>query len=263
MWDLTYRRLHNAGIEEKVFIATVNPAVGSWRLEKRKHTKIHERDDSNMDGVVALVEIGNSEFVFLTAGLSNRCSHPSLFQGEDSCNMDGFYDQQVPFAVPESVSFHAFSTCAEADLDAITFTVYGVRSLNGFVLPLLEMSRRGSREMSQRPEEEVHGHRAGSGHRRWAHRETSLALNGCYTFSFCAKSWVRCDWCLCCLAELFQDLSQLQEIWIAEGEICKHWKQCGPAPSTGNVKGHSGKCRKWRHEELWSTKSQFITEMHW
>lgn len=28
-----------------------------------------------------------------------------LFQGEDSCNMDGFYDQQVPFVVPESVSF--------------------------------------------------------------------------------------------------------------------------------------------------------------
>ncbi len=25
-----------------------------------------------------------------------------------------------------------------------------------------------------------------------------------------------------CLAELFQDLIQLQEIWIAEGETCEH-----------------------------------------
>lgn len=29
---------------------------------------------------------------------------PAL-QGEHRCNMDGFYDQQVPFMVPESVSF--------------------------------------------------------------------------------------------------------------------------------------------------------------
>ncbi|GLD63301.1 ETS translocation variant 5-like isoform X1, partial [Lates japonicus] len=25
-----------------------------------------------------------------------------MFTSEDSCNMDGFYDQQVPFVVPES-----------------------------------------------------------------------------------------------------------------------------------------------------------------
>ncbi len=38
------------------------------------------------------------------AWFPNPPSHLSLFQGEDSCNMDGFYDQQVPFVVPESVS---------------------------------------------------------------------------------------------------------------------------------------------------------------
>ncbi|MEQ2205381.1 hypothetical protein XENOCAPTIV_025197 [Xenoophorus captivus] len=69
-----------------------------------------------------------------------------VLQGEDYCNMDGFYDQQVPFMVPESV----------------------------------KMPHRGGEE-SRRQTEEVLGHRAGSGHRRyyslvhsvWFHRQLS------------------------------------------------------------------------------------------
>ena len=33
------------------------------------------------------------------------------FQSEDSSNMDGFYDQQVPYVLPESVSVNESHTC--------------------------------------------------------------------------------------------------------------------------------------------------------
>lgn len=68
------------------FIAAVNAPMESWRLDTHKQVTTHE-GDRNVDA---------EDFLW------SLCSG---FQGEDSsCNMDGFYDQQVPFMVPESVS---------------------------------------------------------------------------------------------------------------------------------------------------------------
>lgn len=54
--DSTYRRLHNAFIDNKAFIATVNPSEGSWSVDKHKQTETYQREDGNVDCVVVLVE---------------------------------------------------------------------------------------------------------------------------------------------------------------------------------------------------------------
>lgn len=75
-------------------------------------------------------------------------------------NMDGFYDQQVPFVYPESVSFKRRT--AKFHLRVFFFGNVSVKPS----LKFPEMPRRGRSEMPQRAQEEVHGHRAGSGHGR-------------------------------------------------------------------------------------------------
>ena len=105
--------------------------------------------------------------------ISHVLSHPSVFQGEGSSNMDGFYDQQVPFGVPESVSLNSHIQIQRHTLsflrtriDNISVYKFIFTKQQVFVIELAEMSHRRSRTMSQWEEEEVHGHRAGSGHRR-------------------------------------------------------------------------------------------------
>lgn len=72
-----------------VFIATVMPFVG---FQKYKHSKIHKTNHS----------------LGIPRNHGNRLNIQIFLQGEDSYDMDGFYDQQVPFVASESVSFKDF-----------------------------------------------------------------------------------------------------------------------------------------------------------
>lgn len=172
-------------------------------------------------------------------------------------NMDGFYDQQVPFMVPPSVSGHTSASIITtlnswlcvmdappppvATMDHCTFIAYldticivhwegsGIFCWCSDVFFIFFLSQQHKSHV----EESSHNRPLNDRKRKFVDTELAQDTEG----NIALMPWMHFCWLSCVLTcnyfggnlssicftswfpELFQDLSQLQEIWIAEGEF--------------------------------------------